>query len=940
MNLIKKIFIPFICLVLVLTYLTPAAQAANLRDVQSTHSKYKEIHWAVDNGVISPISQGNFSPENAMTEAGVLSAFAQLDENYHLGYDLNTIYSFYSGLNLPLKGAYDVNQRNQSITRGDFARLYAAFAGVDLSEVYAVQYLYMNGITNGTTGKRTYKDFNPEGTLTRGDTAVFLYRISQLGRVAVVGLSSSPTGKDNGTISLPENFINSGQTVQFNNPDNTINDPTGANDISPVKNITIEKDELIANGIDSTLITLDLVDCYGNPISNNESFQFRVKSKAGAAISASSNSSAYIVKSDGGKVTVKVVAPQSTKSIRDTITFELINNDDKQFACYKKKQIEVQLRYIPKAELRVSYEVYDPDTTNTKEIPEEVKPIQLPDGYVPGDIIKASKLDSESQIFYVLNGSSNDKIHYGYAELRYAGQPISTLLFEYIILYYDGIGVHYSVNDEGRPIFDIPYAAMSKDLEEKDSKLGTKEKALVQLIRMLQVDAKNGITLNHYDSVKSLYTIYDSLSNTSKLLVSQEFKAEISYLENANKTVDQLSDEKRKKEAPDGLSAYTKIIVSLVAPGGTIITDYQGTVDITFDGKRVYAVPFKTNTKDYINNTGHPGAAVAYFDYVKYGEAEVTVTLNPDDSVYDSILRDIKDQVIRTTIYTNEKFVTAEDSKREGEIAVAYVLDQSISMLNSGQYDFIAEKTRQFIKELKAENNIPVTFNTSAVVEKSGSIDALGNLDNFFKASDKPKATQLAQGLNVALNNLKNKNQSKYIIVVSDGNTYESQMRQMIDRAKNEGVKVFTISVGDTDQINYSLMASIAKETGGEYFQATTKAQIHEAYQSIYEIIQYGELKTDSQDKTLFTNAKVIIQRNNLILNAETSDKQDVGKVVVRFSSVNGDLEVELIDRGGNVYSITRPLIMFQDFDVYGEIEFLAYDKDGNYIGSKIVELE
>lgn len=934
---IKNLFIPLICFVLVFTYLVPVAQAANLRDVQPSNSKYTEIHWAVDNGLIAPLSHANFAPQTSITEAELIAAIAQLDENYHLGSDINTIYHFYSSLNIPLKGTYDVNQRKQSITRGDFARIYSAFVGLDLSEVYAVQYLYSTGVTNGTSGKKTYKDYQPERALTRADAAVFLYRIAQLGRFAVEGLQTSPTGKDNGKITLPENFITSGQTVEFENPSNQYNDPSGANDIQPVKNIHVEKGELIANGIDSTLITLDLLDCYGGAIQNNESLQFRVKSKAGAAISTSSNKASYIVKSDGGKVTVKVIAPKSTKSIRDTITFELVNSKDKKFACYNKKQIEVDLRYIPKAELRVTYEVYDPDSSETKEIPKPVQPIVLPEGYAPGDVIKASKIDAQRQQFHVVG--SERKVHYGYAELRYAGQSISIQLFEYLVQYFDGIGVYYSLNDEGRPIFDIPLVPMNKDEEEKDAKLGAKEKALVQLIRILESDTKGKITLSDYDSVKSIYALYSSLSNTSKALLNQEYKAQMTFIEKANETVEKLLEEKRQNEAPKGMEGYTKIIVSLVAPGGEVIPDYQGTVDITFDGRRVHAVPFKTNTKDYINNTGHPGAAVAYFDHIKYGEAEVTVKLNAVDSVYEPILTDIHNKVIRTTIYTKQKFVSSEDIEREEEIAVAYILDQSISILNKEKYEFIAEETRELIKELQAEHNITMTFNTSGVVEKTGSVEQLGNLDNLFIVKEQGQATHIAQGLNVAFNQFKKDDKLKYIILVSDGNTTERQMRQMIDRAKNEGVKVFTISVGETAQINYPLMASLAKESGGEYFQAETKAQIHEAYQSIYELIQYGQFKTDPKDKTVLTDAKVMIHRNTVTMTAHANDKQDVGKVIARFSSVYGELEVELIHRGANVYSISRPVSMFQDFSVFEEVEFLVYDKNNNYLGSKTVNV-
>lgn len=933
MKLAKKFFLFLASLLLVFPYLSPAVEAADLRDVPQTSSKYKEIQWAVDSGLIRPVSQGNFNPQGWITEAELITAFAKLDENYYLGYDLDTIYHFYSSLNLPLKGTNPAS-RNQSLTRGDFARIYAAFAGLDLSEVYAVQYLYTKGITNGTSGKKTYKDYNPGGKLTRADAAVFLYRIAQLGRTAVVGLQSSPSGKDDGKITLPENFLTSGQTIEFNNSGNNYNDATNAG-VNPVKNITVEKEELIANGIDSTTITIDLLDCYGNPIQNDQSLKFRVKSKAGAAIATKANSASYYVQSDGGKVTVKVIAPQSTKSIKDTISFELVNDNSNELACYKKKTIDVQLRYIPKAELRVSYEVYNPQSSETKEIPSPVKPIILPESFSPGDIIKATKADTEKTLLETAN--SSEKIHYGYAELQYAGQSISKLLFESIIQYFDTLNIYYSVNEEGRPVYNIPLVAFGKIDSQSDQTLGSKEKVFVQLTRILQQDAGSGVTLSHYESVKAIYAIYNSLTKPSKDFLNQDYKSEISFIENANKRVEQLLQERRKKETPAGMNGYTKIIVSLVAPGGQVITDYPGTVDITFDGKRASAVPFTTNTRDYLNNTGHAGAAVAYFDHIKEGEAEVALKLNHTDSVYESILTNLQG-VVKTTIYTNQTFKN-NGQKRNAEIQVAYVLDQSISMITSGQYDFVAEKTRQLIKALQAEHNIAIAFDANAAVEKSGTVDELGDLQQLFAAAKESQATYLADGINVALNHFKNDGKLKYIIVVSDGNTAEKQLRQAIDRAKNGGVKIFAVTVGKSGQINYPLMAELAKETGGEYYQASSKVQFHEAYQSILNLIQYGEDNTDSGDRTVFTDSKVAIARQVVTMTATVNDKLEVAKVIVRFSSVNGEFEVELIHRGANVYGISRPVTMFQDFNIDEEVEFLAYDRNGQLVGSKIVPI-
>ena len=48
------------------------------------------------------------------------------------GYDTSMIYNFYEEYFIPYKGTHDNTSRNKTITRGDFARIYAAFKGYDL----------------------------------------------------------------------------------------------------------------------------------------------------------------------------------------------------------------------------------------------------------------------------------------------------------------------------------------------------------------------------------------------------------------------------------------------------------------------------------------------------------------------------------------------------------------------------------------------------------------------------------------------------------------------------------------------------------------------------------------------------------------------------------------------------------------------------------------
>lgn len=134
---------------------TPTTLAATtIQDVPTNNSKYKAISWAVDNELLSLNAANNFLPNEQVAERDLVTMFAKLDKNYALTYNESVAYNFYSEFYLPLEGTYVATNRSKTITRGHFARIYAAFKGLDLDEPQAVQYLYTNDISTGNTGKK------------------------------------------------------------------------------------------------------------------------------------------------------------------------------------------------------------------------------------------------------------------------------------------------------------------------------------------------------------------------------------------------------------------------------------------------------------------------------------------------------------------------------------------------------------------------------------------------------------------------------------------------------------------------------------------------------------------------------------------------------------------------------------------------------------------
>ncbi|MGE7910042.1 vWA domain-containing protein [Lysinibacillus xylanilyticus] len=965
MTYAKKAFLSMLCFVLILMTSAPAVTqaATKINDVPTNNSKFKAISWAVDNDLLSLNSANNFLPKEQLTEQELVVMFAKLDRNYALTYNDSVAYNFYSDFYLPFNGTYTTANRTKAVTRGQFARIYAAFKGLDLDEPQAVQYLYTNDISTGSTGQKTFANFNPSTKLTRGDSAEFLYRSVQNSSFAVLGLKRTAAGRDNDKITLPPGFMGSSNT-EFEEPKDNNNDFTGPEYVNnALQSIDVEKTDLIANGQDSTLITVSLKACKGDPLPDDKSYTFRVTSSYGAKIVDTSGEAVRNVQSDGSTVSAIVIAPKLTKSVRDTISFELINNTDPNMKCLVGEKLNAHVRYSPQPEMRIDYQVYDPantDDENGNVTPPYVPYEKLPEFFTE-NIVNVHWIDRDEKLFsigqqtnvtnslgnvenkYLQYGGSDTKypaLGYENAILQFENYNISVWLFEEIVekrlkdSVNDTIEIMYMISDDGRPIYRIQGIddAIASQVENINP-VG----AIIQLMGYLPDEKK--LTLEHYDSVMKIYAIFTSLSNYDRtVLLKYQGGKLLGQVEAYKKRVEALKESAEAASRPSGKDRYTKVMVTLVRPGGEIITDYQGTVKIKFDGVEKTA-SFVTNTSDYLNNTGSPGTAVAYFDSVIYGKSKAEATLvNKIDPRYATILKDLKDKTITKEIFTNPYF-----SKNSCSLAteVAYVVDYSASMKASDQTNYRGKKMMEVIDQIKAKNNIVIETNTKATILGEGTTDNVLKKD-LYKASKEKGATDIFAGIDLALSKFSNDSKtSKAIIVVSDGKTSKSKMTKVLNDAKNKGVKVYTVSMGKKSQVNDAILMQLAAETGGTYYHANDNLQLHQVFQKIIDSIL---CKTSSSScvnpENLFEEATVTLRKGNITMNARIDGNcTNVAKVNVRFPSLSGDVQFELNKRSDSVYMLTKTVQTMQDFKVNNEIEFVAYDKDGKIIAIKTVSI-
>ncbi|WP_158553410.1 VWA domain-containing protein [Peribacillus saganii] len=383
----KKLVWTLLFLILFSTF-TSQASANQFKDVKADHWAYPSIEWAANKGLVNGYKNGTYGPQKVLTEAEFIAMLIRYDCSPYKGslsarpgeHWASGNYRYFSEKNIPLRGYFNNTIRDSAISRGQVARIVAAIDGKDLTEPYAVQYMYMENLSSGMTGKKDYKDYGVTKYLTRAEAAVFLDRLSKSISCSFSGLSGPADGSDNDLYTpLPLHFMGD-ETVYFPAPESppVVPQPQSAID-SRLADLDIEKETLIANGVDSSFITLMLKDCYGNPISNDESLSFQVTSKVGASIEGdwegkgpSSFEGAQVqalstwTNTDGPELTVAVTAPKSSRAQKDTLSFKVDSySENRNMSCYR-NPVTVPLQYEPKAELRLEIETdTDKETNNT-----------------------------------------------------------------------------------------------------------------------------------------------------------------------------------------------------------------------------------------------------------------------------------------------------------------------------------------------------------------------------------------------------------------------------------------------------------------------------------------------------------------------------------------------------------------------------------------------
>lgn len=206
---------------------------------------------------------------------------------------------------------------------------------------------------------------------------------------------------------------------------------------------------------------------------------------------------------------------------------------------------------------------------------------------------------------------------------------------------------------------------------------------------------------------------------------------------------------------------------------------------------------------------------------------------------------------------------TSTQSRNIQGIDIVMAIDVSASMLakdlRPNRLDALKEVAAQFIQNRKNDRIGIVVYagesytKTPLTIDKDILLKSLHDID-FGQIKD---GTAIGLGLATSINRIKESDaKSKIIILLTDGvnNTGFIDPNTASEMAKSLGIRVYTIGIGTNGMalspvainpdgsyyfeniqvvIDEELMKEIAKETGGQYYRATSSDKLEEIYEEI-----------------------------------------------------------------------------------------------------------
>ena len=237
---------------------------------------------------------------------------------------------------------------------------------------------------------------------------------------------------------------------------------------------------------------------------------------------------------------------------------------------------------------------------------------------------------------------------------------------------------------------------------------------------------------------------------------------------------------------------------------------------------------------------------------------------------------------------------------------VVLVLDRSGSMSGAPIAD-AKEAAKEFVANLVSNSKVGVvSFATTCTVNRGmTSLNIYNNkllVDTSISSLSANGYTAMGYGManaSIMLINDGRSDSRKVMIVLTDGVTNRgSDPRDLIPVANANGIKIYTIGLGDVDE---SLLDHIASETGGKYYYAPDSSQLRSIYNAIAQELSDYDISSVEYGVEGFTSYDYVFQDsvvNTIPINETINDL----KVKLEWENSSSDLHLQLTSPSGMVY--------------------------------------
>lgn len=241
---------------------------------------------------------------------------------------------------------------------------------------------------------------------------------------------------------------------------------------------------------------------------------------------------------------------------------------------------------------------------------------------------------------------------------------------------------------------------------------------------------------------------------------------------------------------------------------------------------------------------------------------------------------DVNSSSVTANILDSGKFFIADSSKMKDKVSteLMFVIDNSGSMYPQEMVDGSEENDIQFrrvdlsnriIDKLKGDYKFGAgkfTFEYEELVSMTNDKEKVKEGINSIKTlTEKFSGTYIGNALEGGLKQFKAENNDvrKYLVLLTDGKDTtdvkgydEKKTTNAINEAKEKGVKVFTIGLGN--DLDTEVLQNIATQTGGKYYYASSSEVLEDIFELISADINYGLIDFDKD-----SNDDYVIYKNN-----------------------------------------------------------------------------